>query len=338
MTEVTRFPHYHQAENVATNHVMVMLRTVYKTSPKLFEGLLRALCGDELTVGPSFTQQFAGAHSIPDGLILQEPLAVFIETKLGAHLNQAQLAAHCRTIAERAKNRGENYLIALTTGEAGRTVPPEVAATAREQGIEIVETSFRELVELVGAMRVHDVELGEVIQEFTDFIYAQGLVPRQDQTMAAMLAGTSWQANRDHGVYYEPADRNPKWHRASFMGLYHGKRVSHVGRISTVAVGIEDDTGAMRFEAPEVGTLTDDGRAAVRACIVAAQAYYPAFQANRHRYYVVDGFAPAEFVKISPGGMMNFRYFDLEAVVGCRVPIGASGADVAGMLAGKTFV
>lgn len=35
MTEVTRFPHYHQAENVVTNHVMVMLRMVYKASPKL---------------------------------------------------------------------------------------------------------------------------------------------------------------------------------------------------------------------------------------------------------------------------------------------------------------
>lgn len=337
MTDVTRFPHYHQAENVVTNHVMVMLRTVYKASPKLFEGLLRALCGDEVTVGPSFSQQFAGAHSIPDGLILQEPLAVFIETKLGAYLNQAQLTAHCRTIAERTRNRGENYLIALTTGEAGRTVPTEVRETARDLGIEIVETSFRELVELVGALRVHDVELGEVIQEFTDFIYAQGLVPRQDQVMVGLLAGTSWQANRDCGVYFEPADRNPKWQRASFLGLYHGKQVSHVGRIATVVVGVEDGIGAVAFETPEVGALDDRQRAAIRTCIDAAQAYFPDFQKNRHRYYLVDGFALAGFRKTTPGGMMGLRYFDLEVIAGRRVPAGAAGTEVAALLAGKTF-
>lgn len=82
MTEVTRFPHYHQAENVVTNHVMVLLRMIYNASPKLLEALLQALCADEITVGPRFSQQIAGAHSVPDGLIMQEPLAVFVETKL----------------------------------------------------------------------------------------------------------------------------------------------------------------------------------------------------------------------------------------------------------------
>lgn len=337
MTEVTRFPHYHQAENVVTNHVMVMLRTVYKQSPKLLEGLLQALCGNELTVGPSFSQQVAGAHSIPDGLILQAPMAIFIETKLGAHLNHTQLAAHCRTIAERAQNRGGNYLIALTTGEAGRTVPPEVAATADEHKIIIVETSFRDLVEQVATLRYHDVDLDEVIQEFVDFIYAQGLVPRQDQFVVGMLTGTSWEANRDYGVYYEPVDRNPKWQRARFLGLYHHKQISHVGRIETAVFAIEDETGTLHFETPEVGVLDDGKRAAIRACIDAAQEYYPDFQSGRHRYYVVDAFTPTDFRKVSPGGMMGHRYFDVEVVAGSRVPAGASGAAVAALLDGKRY-
>ena len=64
MASVTRFPHYHQAENVVTNHVMVMLRMLYSTSPKLLEALLQALCADEVTVGPRFSQQVAGTHSV----------------------------------------------------------------------------------------------------------------------------------------------------------------------------------------------------------------------------------------------------------------------------------
>jgi len=338
MTDITRFPHYHQTENVVTNHVMVMLRTIYKESPKLLEGLLQALCDTELTVGPSFSQQVAGSHSIPDGLILQEPMAIFIETKLGAHLNHTQLAAHCTSIAARATNRGGNYLIALTTGEAGRTVPAEVLAMADEQGIIIVETSFRDLVEQVAALRDHDVDLTEVIQEFVDFIYAQGLVPRQDQFVVGMLTGTSWEANRDRGVYYEPVERNPKWQRARFLGLYHHKQVSHVGRIETVAVAVEDAGGILQFEKPEVGILDDRQRAAIRACVDDAQAYYPDFQASRHRYYVVDAFTPTGFRKVSAGGMMGHRYFDVEAAAGSRVPTGASGAAVAALLDGKIYV
>lgn len=337
MTEVTRFPHYHQAENVVTNHVMVMLRMIYRESPKLFEGLLRALCGDEVTVGPSFSQQVAGTHSIPDGLILQEPMAIFVETKLGPHLDHSQLAAHCKTIEARTQGRKGNYLIALTTGEAGQAVPPEVTETAHAQGIKIVETSFGALIDQLGALPIHDVDLGEIVQEFADFISAQGLLPRREQSVAAMLTGTSWQANRDHGVYYEPADRNSKWQRASFLGLYHDKRISHVGRIVAVAVAVEDETGEMVFETPETGTLDDARRAAVRTCIDAAQAYYPDFQMKRHRYYVVDGFSPTGLRKTSPGGMMGHRYLDVELVAGTRAPSGASGAVVAALLDGKTY-
>ncbi len=82
---------------MVTNHVMVMLRMIYNASPKLLEGLLQALCADEVTVGPRFSQQVAGAHSVPDGLILQEPLAVFVETKLGSAADPHQLQRHCRT-------------------------------------------------------------------------------------------------------------------------------------------------------------------------------------------------------------------------------------------------
>lgn len=38
------------------------------------------------------------------------------------------------------------------------------------------------------------------------FLYAQGLVPREDQFLVAMPMGTSWRENLMHGVYYEPVD------------------------------------------------------------------------------------------------------------------------------------
>lgn len=337
MTSITRFPHYHQAENIVTNHVMVMLRMIYNGSPRLLEKLLQALCAEEVTVGPYFSQQIVGKHSIPDGLILQDPMAVFVETKLGSHMDLDQLQRHCKTIVDRMQNRTGNFLIALTTGQAGSTIPAQVTDMANDQGIQIVETSFGELVDLIGQLPITDLDLQEVVQEFTDFVYAQGLVPRQNQFMVGMLTGTSWPDNLANGVYYEPIDRNPKWQRASFLGLYHDKQVSHVGRIVTAVVAMDDGTGQLHFETPETGKLNDPQRQSIRDVIGAAQSYYPDLMASQHRYYVVDGFAPTNFRKASAGGMMGHRYFDIEAITHNRIPVHATGHDAARLLDGNTF-
>lgn len=337
MAEVTRFPHYHQAENVVTNHIMVMLRMLYNVSPKLLEGLLQALCADEVTIGPRFSQQIAGSHSVPDGLILQEPLAIFVETKLGSSFDAEQLKRHCKTIVDRLPNRTGNFLIALTSGRSESVMSDEVMALAREHGIQIVCANFGELVEQIVALPVTDIVMREVIQEFTDFVYAQGLVPREDQFLVAMLTGTSWRDNLAHGVYYEPVDRNPKWQRAAFLGLYHDRRVSHVGRIVTSVAAVEDGMEQLVFDVPEKGTLDDRQRRAIREVVAAAQAYYAGFQADKHRYYIVDKFEPTDFQKRTPGGMMGHRYFDVEGITGARLPANAPGLAAAKALNGRTY-
>jgi len=316
---------------------MVLLRMLYNTSPKLLEGLLQALCADEVTVGPRFSQQIAGSRSVPDGLILQEPLAIFVETKLGSALDADQLKRHCETIVDRLPNRTGSFLIALGSGRSGLEVPEEVAILAREQGIQIVRANFGELVEQIAALPVPDLSLREVVQEFTDFVYAQGLVPREDQFLVAMLTGTSWQDNLLHGVYYEPVDRNPKWQRAAFLGLYHDRQVSHVGRLVTSVAAVEDDTGQLIFDVSEKGTLDDRQRQAVREVVRAAQHYYEGFQANAYRYYIVDKFEPTDFKKVTPGGMMGHRYFDIESITGSRLPANASGLLAAKALNGHTY-
>lgn len=337
MAGVTRFPHYHQAENVVTNHIMVMLRMLYNVSPKLLEALLQALCADEVTVGPRFSQQVAGAHSVPDGLILQEPLAIFVETKLGSVVNPDQLQRHCRTIVERLPGRKGSFLISLTSGQAGQAIPEEATLIAREHSIAVVSATFGELVTQVAELPVTDLTLQETIQEFIDFVFAQGLVPREEQFMVAMLTGTSWRDNLAHGVYYEPVDRSSKWRRAAFLGLYHDKQVSHVGRIVAAVPAMRDDTGGIAFDEPEMGGLDDTQRQAVRDVIEAARAYYPDLEGSKHRYYVVDAFTLTDFRKATSGGMMGHRYFDIEDLGEKRLPSRAPGSLAAQALDGRTF-
>jgi hypothetical protein len=208
---------------------------------------------------------------------------------------------------------------------------------AREHNITLVPATFGELVTQLGQLPVSDLALRETLQEFADFVFAQGLVPRDDQFMVAMLTGTSWRENLAHGVYYEPVDRSPKWRQAAFLGLYHDKCVSHVGRIVAAVSAIQDEAGKITFDDPEMGTIDDSRRQSVRDVIEAAQAYYPGLESSRHRYYLVDKFSPTEFRKATPGGMMGHRYFDIEEIGGKRLPSGAPGSLAAQALSGHTF-
>jgi len=208
---------------------------------------------------------------------------------------------------------------------------------AREHSVTVVPATFGELVTQVAELPVTDLGLRETLQEFADFVFAQGLVDRKEQFMVAMLTGTSWRDNLKYGVYYEPVDRNPKWQRAAFLGLYHDKQVSHVGRILAAVPAMRDDKGEIVFEKPEMGSLDDTRQQAVRDVIKAAQAYYPGLGGSRHRYYVVDAFNQTEFHKTAPGGMMGHRYFDIENIGGKQLSSRAPGSLAAQALSGRNF-
>ncbi|WHQ68566.1 hypothetical protein [Methylorubrum extorquens] len=53
--------------------------------------------------------------------------------------------------------------------------------------------------------------------------------------------------------------RRPKHVHAAFLGLYHDKQFSHVGRIVTAVGAMQVETGVMVFDKPETGTLDDMG-------------------------------------------------------------------------------
>ncbi len=149
---------------------------------------------------------------------------------------------------------------------------------AREHGIKVVPASFGDLVEQVGQLPVTDLALREVVQEFTDFVFSGsgapgGPVPCGD-AHRYVVAGQPRAR-----VYYEPFDRNPKWQRAAFLGLYHDRQVSHVGRIVAAVAAVHDDTGEMTFDDPETGSLDETRRQAIRDVVTAAQAYYPGLEA-----------------------------------------------------------
>lgn len=115
MSGLSYFQRYSQRENHATNNTLLLLKYFYQKSPKRFSDLLENLSEDDaFDVGVQFEQQIKGKHSVPDGLISQEPFHIYIETKVGSDLDAMQLFAHFKTLQDKHPHGEQVYLMSLT--------------------------------------------------------------------------------------------------------------------------------------------------------------------------------------------------------------------------------
>ncbi|PRY91001.1 hypothetical protein [Donghicola tyrosinivorans] len=82
MTAISHFQTYSQRENHVTNNTMLMLRHVYRTSPILLENVLQALLENaDIEIGPRFKQQSVAGHSVPDAVLSQFALHIYVDAK-----------------------------------------------------------------------------------------------------------------------------------------------------------------------------------------------------------------------------------------------------------------
>src|SRR5687768_2206527 len=111
---ISLFSGYEQKENRVTNYVLLVLKLVYEESPLLLGEILSALVGQDMggEVGVVFRQQEKKGKSIPDGLIVQRPFSVYIETKSWDWFYDEQIAAHLEGLD--ATGPGMKILLALS--------------------------------------------------------------------------------------------------------------------------------------------------------------------------------------------------------------------------------
>src|ERR1035441_8893207 len=101
MSRVSHFQRFSQPENHATNNTLLLLRYFYQSSPFKIQKVLTSLLETELSIGLTFEQHIRGDASVPDALIKQEPLRIFIETKRGGDLDSDQIRRHFKSIVKR---------------------------------------------------------------------------------------------------------------------------------------------------------------------------------------------------------------------------------------------
>lgn len=314
MSRVSHFQRFSQPENHATNNTLLVLRYFYQSSPFRIQRVLTSLLETDLSIGLTFEQQVRGDASVPDALITQEALRIFIETKRGGAVDSAQIRRHFESIAQHqvGTGRGDStVLIGLTKEPIAESDRKSLAAEAALQGITFAAVTFSQIVETLRAQCADfERELLSIVEDYESYLAEEELLDERNQWMVVPPCGTSIAENARFGLYYEPPSR-PCKRNYRFIGIYNRKTVAYVGTVKAIAVASWRD-GVISFT-EEAGRLTDDYRERIRS-VIEETPYYD-LKGDSHRFYLVDSFIPTDARKTSPGGIWGLRYLDLSKIL-----------------------
>ena len=309
MSRVSHFQRFSQPENHATNNTLLVLKYFYQSSPFKIEGVLSSLLDTDFSIGLEFDQQIKGEASVPDALISQSPMKIYVETKRGGFLDGDQIRRHLRSIGEHTKEKGEDLiLIGLTKEPIPESQRKELAGEAASQGVTFAAVTFSQIVEaLRGQCAEFERELLSIVDDYEGYLGDEGLLEERNQWLVVFPCGTSLAENARFGIYYEPPSRRSKLNYR-FIGAYKDKTIAYVGTVVAIAVASFED-GAYRF-VEESGALDENLRKRIVDTI--EQTPYYDLKAGPTRYYLVDRFASTSARKVSSGGIMGMRYLDLQ--------------------------
>ncbi|MBZ5636921.1 MAG: hypothetical protein LAO55_27675 [Acidobacteriia bacterium] len=313
MSRVSHFQRFSQPENHATNNTLLLLRYFYQSSPFKIQSVLTSLLETDLSIGLAFEQQIRGDASIPDALITQEQMRIFVETKRGGALDPEQIRRHLKSIAQHAATgRGDgSILIGLTKEPIAESERKVLVAEAASQGITFAAVTFTQIVEALRTQCAdYERELLSIVEDYENYLAEEGLLEERNQWLVVFPCGTSITENARFSLYYEPPSR-PCKRNYRFIGVYNRKTVAYVGTVEAIAVTSCQD-GVVSF-AEEAGQLTDSHCQRIKSAIEETR-YYD-LKANPHRFYLVDSFVATDAKKTSPGGIWGLRYLDLSKIV-----------------------
>ncbi|MDX2179115.1 MAG: hypothetical protein SFV18_05945 [Bryobacteraceae bacterium] len=310
MSRVSYFQRFSQPENHATNNTLLVLRYFYQSSPSKVRQVLTSLLNTELSIGLTFEQQVRGKASVPDALISQEPLRIYVETKRGGELDADQIRRHLIGIETGSKNF--TVLIGLTTEPISDSDRKNLEDEARYRNIAFAGVTFTQVVDaLRGVCGDFEQELLSIVEDYESYLAEENLLEERNHRLVIFPCGQTVADNRRLNLYYEKADKPCKRNR--FIGVYHNKAVIFVGRVEAIAKA----SWPYEFDA-EFGTLTDDHKRRIEDAFKSTP--YETLKTMPQRFYLVDSFEPTNATKITPGGIQGFRYLNLSKLVSSYDP------------------
>jgi len=304
MSNIHYFQRYSQKENVVTNNTLLLLSRIYNESTLKFSNIVNSLMEEDmLRFGVRFTQQMRGNGSVPDGMIDQAPCRLLIETKLHTgSFEKDQLLAH-------VKNFKEAYNCTLLLLAPQKLDRDKIKKLVGEQYFRrVISTTFEELIEVIRSnVSVFELKLLAIIDDFEDFCHSTGLIDNSWQHMRLVLATTSLEDNLKYGLYYHGTERGYRAH--SYIGLYSGKSIRGIGRISKIIYPkIDLEIGTV--EILEGPSISDDEKRTILKATISARDNRGWNLTTDHVFFLAD-FKPCDFKKTTKRAPMGVRFFNL---------------------------
>ena len=333
MSEISYFQQYSQKENHITNNTLLMFRHLYRHSVLRFEGFLKEIIGnDYIDIGLIFEQQIRAESSVPDGMITQQPLNIYIEAKADGVLYPEQIKRHIDSIKKHKVKSDTAIIIGLCRDALSDSDLLKFEGLCIDKAITFVYITYNELVlSLDKLCPDYETDLQEIIDDYTLFLKNQGMLPNPFN-MVVFPCGTSKAENVKFSMYYEGHSRPSKAH-ASFVGIYNNKKITHFGRLRATAICyLEGDKLIVK---PEHNTFTNADKDTVRA-VIENTPYYD-LKDNAERYYMIDDLQQVDIIKSSSGGIRGHRYFDLQSFTDEKLEADMTTSEIAMNVMGQTF-
>lgn len=313
------FQRYHEKENVATANTMLLLSRLYSySSDKFFRFLKSEYFADSFEPELVFTLQEKSVDSIPDAIITQEGFKIVVETKLTDWFYSDQLMRHLKSFGDEKKK----IMITLASEPMADKKLADFEKQLKEYNatqthpVIHINTTFEALANAIQeVIDDRDYEMQDVIDDYLNYCYNDGLIPVSDswKYLRMQLAGTTIEFNINNNIYYDKAERGFRAH--DYLGLYKQKSVRAIGKICARITAIETETSAIRYN-PEFGELTDERKQMIAKAMADGDSHGYDLRTIEHRYFFVEQFYETDFKKISSGGSMGTRIFDLSNLLG----------------------
>ena len=311
------FQRYHQKENVATANTMLLLSRLYSYSPnKFFRFLKSKFFMDSFEPEIVFNLQEKSVDSIPDATITQEGFKIVVETKMTDWFYSSQLMNHLNSFRDEKKK----LLITLSSELMEKTKLDDFNEQLKQYNktqkypVMHINTTFEIMANAIeDVIDDRDYEIKDILDDYRDYCYKDGLIPTSDswKYLRMQLASTTFDFNKENNVYYHDADRG--YSPYAYLGLYKQKSLRLIGKVCAIISAIEKD-GEIEYEA-ELGDVTNERKDTVVKAMEDALTYGYDLKNYKHKYFFVDKFYETDFRKVSKGGSMGAKIFDLTEIL-----------------------
>lgn len=306
MGKIHYFQRYSSFENTVTNNTLQLISRIYQYSPVKASQLLTDLTDESIEIGLEITQQQKEASSVPDATIMQRSFKILIESKVDSPVDKAQLLRHAKGF----KGEDIQILLLLTKTALPQLKFEEINSAIKFEYPSVIfkHITYEDICNVSeGLFQSHEYQMNELVEDYREYCNDSHLFDSARHTMRVVPCGSSVSINLKYGIYFQPSDRGYSDHR--YLGIYAQKRVQALWELDRI-IDAEIINGELIKNFVN-GKPTDKYDEKILSIIADAKKVCGYNINTGHRFFCGD-IQPTDFKKISNGGIMGARIFDLK--------------------------